>query len=99
MPVLLWVSCNLLIPDCVEKNTSAREQFVPKTNFAVSSIELRQCTFDEGDIRVGGGGSHIFLGGGLAGDLFFDHAILSEIPHYFTTQQFNINCLDGIYYI
>jgi hypothetical protein len=40
----------------LEKNTSPRDKFVPKTNLAVGSTEYCGCLFNESDIRKGLGG-------------------------------------------
>jgi hypothetical protein len=41
--------------DCGQPD--ARDTFAVKTNIAVSSTEFFQCSFDEGDVREGLGGS------------------------------------------
>ena len=51
-PVPRWVSCNLYISGWLEKSTSARDKFAPKTNLAVSSAELTCCLVYECKIRI-----------------------------------------------
>ena len=41
-----------LIPSLKVLGHALKDNFVPKTNLAVSSTEFCQCTFDEGDIGI-----------------------------------------------